>query len=199
MWFNGYKKMKKGFVANYWENRYKNGGNSGLGSHDSDDIKFKAKYVNNLITKYNIKTLIEFGCGDGNQLRLLNGYDKYYGNDISKTVINKCSETFKEDSSKIFDYDLSKLLKNKYDLSLSLDVVYHLVEDELFESYMGNLFKVSDIVSIYSTNHNSPNKSQHIKHRNLTKFIEENYSDYELIDTTPYNKHNVMFLTYKKK
>ena len=198
MWIYSSKEMKTGFVAEYWENRYRRGGNSGLGSHHSEDIKFKANYVNDLIKKYDIKTLVEFGCGDGNQLNLLNGYDTYYGNDISETVINKCTQMFKNDSTKVFEYDLNKLLDNKYDLSLSLDVIYHLVEDDLFESYMDNLFKVSDIVSMYTTNHDTPSNG-HIKHRELTSYIEEKYPDYELVDTTPYIKHNVMFLTYKKK
>lgn len=191
--------MKEGFVKNYWENRYKNGGNSGLGSHDPEAIKFKANYVNNLINEYKVKTVIEFGCGDGNQLGLINGYEKYFGTDISETIVNKCSDIYKNDETKIFEYNLSNLIDRRYDLSISLDVVYHLVENKVFEEYISNLFGVSDLVTIYSTNHDIPTNTEHVKHRILTNFISENYQNYELIDTTPFTKYNVMFLTYKKK
>ena len=190
--------MEKGFVANYWENRYKTGGNSGLGSYDNQAIKFKADYVNKLITENNVKTLIEFGCGDGNQLKLLNGYDLYYGNDISKRVVDKCSEQFKNDKTKIFEHDLNNVLNKKFDISISLDVIYHLVEDDVFKNYMDNLFNVSNLVTMYTTNHSTPSKTNHIKHRDITTYVKENYKEYELIDTTPFNKYNVMFLTYKK-
>jgi cyclopropane fatty-acyl-phospholipid synthase-like methyltransferase len=187
-----------GFVSEYWEDRYKNGGNSGLGSHDLEAINFKANYINNLIIENDIKTLIEFGCGDGNQLKLLKGYVKYFGTDISKTIINKCSEMFNGDTSKVFEHDLNKLLNIKYDLSISLDVIYHLVEDNVFDNYMNNLFNASNLVSIYSTNSNSPSSVKHIKHRNLTEYINNTYPSYKLIDKTDFNKYNVMFLTYKK-
>lgn len=39
------------------------------------------------------------------------------------------------------------------DLSLSLDVIYHLVEDEVFETYINTLFKSARrYVIIYSSN-----------------------------------------------
>ena len=38
----------------YWESRYFNNGNSGLGSYDKS-AQIKADYVNDVIEKYNIK------------------------------------------------------------------------------------------------------------------------------------------------
>ena len=63
----------------------------------------------------------------------------------------------------MFEHDLSKLTDKKYDLSLSLDVVYHLVEDDVFKEYINNLFKTSDLVSIYTTNKRTGPRSAHIK------------------------------------
>ena len=54
----------------YWETRYKSGGNSGVGSY-TKFAEFKASFVNLLIKKYNIESIIEFGVGDGNQLSKL--------------------------------------------------------------------------------------------------------------------------------
>ena len=39
------EKMKK----EYWENRYKNNGNSGEGSHRKDLYTFKLNYIQNLV------------------------------------------------------------------------------------------------------------------------------------------------------
>lgn len=191
--------MENGFVAKYWENRYKTGKNSGLGSYDPEAIKFKSDYVNSLIKNNNIKTLVEFGCGDGNQLKLFKGYNHYYGTDISETVIKNCKNLFKNDNNKTFEYDLSKIIDKKYDLSISLDVIYHLVEDKLLETYIDNLFKTSNLVSIYTTNHNMRYNGGHVRHREIKPLISERYPDFELIDECPFTKYKVMFLTYRKK
>lgn len=191
--------MKEGFVAKYWEDRYKKGGNSGLGSYDPIAIKFKADYINNLIKDNNVKTLVEFGCGDGNQLKLFKGYTHYYGTDISKTVVEKCKKLFSTDDNKTFEFELSKINSMKYDLSISLDVIYHLVEDSILSSYLHDLFNSSDLVSIYTTNHNAKYNGGHVRHREIKTIISELYPNFMMIDEEKFSKYNVMFLTYKKK
>jgi SAM-dependent methyltransferase len=191
--------MEEGFVKKYWERRYKNGGNSGLGSYDIDAINFKANYVNDIIKKNNIKSMVELGCGDGNQLKLFNGYKKYIGNDISITAVNSCKEIYKDDPTKEFEYDINKIMSVNYDMSLSLDVIYHLVEDSVFYRYIDDLFSMSDIICLYTTNTDKLKGSTHIKHRDVEMYVNENYDSYELIDKTSYHNYNVMFLLYKKK
>src|ERR1700690_3055812 len=70
----------------YWMERYKSGGNSGPGSYNKL-AEFKAQVLNNFVVMNNIKTVIEYGCGDGNQLRLSN-YPSYLGFDISASAIS---------------------------------------------------------------------------------------------------------------
>ena len=53
----------------YWENRYLNGGNSGIGSYGKI-AEYKANVINKFIKDNDVFTVIEFGCGDGNQLAL---------------------------------------------------------------------------------------------------------------------------------
>lgn len=188
--------MEKGFVKNYWEGRYKRGGNSGQGSHDLDSITFKADYVNELIQNNEVKTVVEVGCGDGNQLRLLSGYEKYVGYDISETIVKKCTNNFSNDDSKEFMTDVNQLPKS--DLALSLDVIYHLVEDDVFTDYMDKVFSLGDIVCLYTTNAENSSAVSHVKHRNVEKYVADNFNEFELVDKTPFSKHNVLFLTYKK-
>src|SRR5690554_228897 len=66
---------------NYWERRYKGGGTSGAGSYDHL-AKFKAEFLNDFVTENDVKEVVEFGFGDGNQLLLAN-YPKYIGFDVS--------------------------------------------------------------------------------------------------------------------
>ena len=74
----------------YWENRYKNGGNSGAGSYNNL-AAFKAKVINNFVTENNINTILELGSGDCNQLSYAN-YKNYFGYDFSKTAIDICKK-----------------------------------------------------------------------------------------------------------
>lgn len=101
-----------------------------------------------------------------------------------------CNKKFSKDNSKTF-----KLL-NEYDgqtaqLTLSLDVIYHLIEDEIFDSYMRRLFMSSErFVIIYSSNTSSNKEEQasHVKHRKFTTWIEQNESSWELYQYIP-NKY----------
>lgn len=175
-----YKKIK--FNSNeYWENRHKSKMNSGNGSYGIL-AEYKANIINEFIEKNNIKNIIDFGCGDGNQL---SKYicKNYIGLDISKTIIKQCKEKFKNDYSKEF-YLIDEYKDKKSELCLSIDVVYHLVEDEVFKKYMKNLFNSSDkFVIIYSSNGDlNYNFSEHIRDRNFTDWIEQNIPEFKLIN-----------------
>ena len=72
----------------YWNTRYKTGGNSGAGSYNNL-ANFKAKIINNFIQKNNIQSIIDYGVGDGNQLKLINTENKIYtGIDVSSIIIS---------------------------------------------------------------------------------------------------------------
>ncbi|WP_048031256.1 MULTISPECIES: hypothetical protein [Brevibacillus] len=47
-----------------WEDNYASGGNSGLGSYGVLAL-FKAEVINEYIKEQQVKSVIEFGCGDG--------------------------------------------------------------------------------------------------------------------------------------
>jgi SAM-dependent methyltransferase len=186
-------------VKNYWESRYKSGGNSGWGSHDASSVNFKKDYINTWINEFKTKTIVELGCGDGNQLSYFDNYDKYYGYDISPNIIEKNKVKFKGDDTKEFESDIDKLLLNKYDLALSLDVIYHLVEEDVFETYMHNLFKLSDKVCIFATDVEEPIKVPHIRHRKINDFITKHYPNYKLTDVKMFEETIVGFFLYEKQ
>ena len=169
----------------YWNKRYEIGGSSGLGSQNHL-AQYKAEIINNFVDKYNIKSIIEFGCGDGNQLRLSN-YPNYIGYDISKKAISQCQSLFLGDDLKSFHL-MDEYNGEMADLTLSLDVIFHLVEDEIYQNYMEQLFDASNkFVIIYSSNieQKVDPKYPHIKHRKFSNWIQKKRPSWQLIKHIP--------------
>ena len=175
-------------TARYWDTRYRNGGNSGTGSY-GDMGNYKAQFLNNFVAIHNIQSVIEFGCGDGNQLSL-SRYPKYLGLDVSATAIRLCTERFAADPSKtFFNYDPLRFdgqdTRFRSELALSLDVIYHLVEDTSFELYMRNLFSsASRYAIIYSSDNDRPlaRPAAHVRPRKFTDWIRDHAPQWTLCE-----------------
>ncbi|MDE3184110.1 MAG: class I SAM-dependent methyltransferase [Bacteroidota bacterium] len=169
--------------AGYWEKRYLTNGNSGAGSYGEKAL-YKASVLNRFVAKKKIQNIIEFGCGDGNQLSYFR-FPSYTGLDVSPTAIKKCRGLFKEDLSKRFFVCDQKTLPEDGqlffgELALSLDVIYHLVEDEVFESYMSGLFNAATkYVIIYAWDVDEE-KKYHVRHRRFSKWIEQHVLNFRL-------------------
>ena len=160
--------------AAYWESVYREGGTSGPGSYGRL-AQFKAEILNEFVRTRDIRTVIEFGCGDGAQLQLAE-YPEYVGVDVAAGSILRCSALFAQDSTKRF-YLVDALPKDlgTFDLAISLDVIYHLVEDSVFDLYMRRLFRVTRRhVIIYSSNYDALMPAPHVRHRKFTAWIAEN-------------------------
>ena len=56
---------------NYWNDRYVKGQNSGTGSYNKL-AQFKADVINDFLGRNQIKSIVDYGVGDGNQLKLFN-------------------------------------------------------------------------------------------------------------------------------
>jgi len=175
--------------SEFWNNHYIEGGTSGTGSYKKV-AKFKADTINNFIKEHSIKSLIELGCGDGNNLSLLEIND-YTGVDVSSAIININKNYFIDDTTKRFFILMDKepYFNRTYDLSISLDVIFHLLEDDVFEQYMQDLFTLSSkYVIIYSSNHEEFTKWKEYRHRKFMRYVTENIQDFELIKFLP-NKY----------
>lgn len=221
------------------------GGNSGAGSYNQIGV-FKAEIMNDFVKENKVKTVIEFGFGDGQQLTRAT-YPHYIGLDVSKTIHAKTSKRFEGDSTKEFRlYDGDVIPGLKEDLTLSFgedatyfmfsftsaerfcfikfvqirsdrnaatrlsycetvpssfsllhsrhachpsfrahaDVIYHLVEDEVYHKYMAALFAASTkYVVVYSSNIDGWHGAAHVLHRDNTKYIAENFPDWRLLGT----------------
>lgn len=151
---------------NYWENRYKNNGNSGLGSYGKY-YDFKSKIINEFLNNNEIKSIFDYGCGDGNQLLGLELKERsYVGSDISNFIIEKLNKKY-TNNPKINFISNDKIINDiKYDLVMSLDVIYHIVDDEMYKLYIKNLKNLTGkYLIIYSSDEISASSPDHIKHR----------------------------------
>jgi len=154
----------------YWENRYRRGGNSGRGSY-GELAAFKAEVLNAFVREHEVESVLELGCGDGNQLRLA-VYPRYLGFDVSETAVASCRRLFADDGTKSFAVVVS-YAGEQVDLALSLDVIYHLVEDDVFEAHMRTLFAAARrFVIVYSSDVDDRSRSRpHVRHREFTRWV----------------------------
>lgn len=166
----------------YWEQRYRKGRDSGDGSYGRL-AQFKADFLNRFVAESGVTYVIEFGCGDGAQLALAT-YPQYIGVDISEAALEMCRRSFQEDHTKCFiSYDLLREMPLQ-DLALSIDVIFHLVEDGIFDRYMRDIFDSSGrYVIIYSSNRDERMVAPHVRHRKFTKWVAENARGWKLLQT----------------
>ena len=173
----------------YWESRYAAGGNSGAGSY-GPLAQWKADILNGWVRNERISSVIEFGCGDGAQLTLAE-YPKYIGIDVASTAVRLCMERFSGDRTKSFFAIDPQAMSDplgilRADMALSLDVLYHLVEDEVRDAYLTRLFQsASRFVAIYSSDGPAPTVSAHERHRPFTPWVAANAPDWRLVKRIP--------------
>jgi SAM-dependent methyltransferase len=169
----------------YWKRRYETGGTSGEGSYGKF-AEFKAEYLNDFVDRHGIRSVIEFGCGDGNQLSLAR-YPSYVGFDVSSAALEICRAQFESDSSKKFKL-LNEYSCERAQLVLSLDVIYHLIEDEVYFAHMKLLFDAAEkFVVIYSSNteENPFGVAAHEKHRKFSEWIEKYRPGWRRVEHVP--------------
>jgi hypothetical protein len=129
--------------------------------------------LNGLVSSAEVQRVVELVCGDGSQLALAN-YPTYVGFDVSPTAVDLCRERFAHDRSKTFHlYRAGCPAEPPADLALSLDVIYHLVEDDVYEQYMADLFASSRrLIAIYSSDGPAGHREvPHIVHRTFTEWV----------------------------
>lgn len=168
--------------AKYWNQRYVNGGNSGAGSYN-EFAHFKACVINNFIEKTQINSIIDYGVGDCNQLKLINTEKMTYtGIDVSEFIVSKCKEEYKYDDKKNFIHTDDMNNDLRAELVMSCDVIYHLIEYQIYKKYMDKLFSMSTkYVIIYAPNINYK-EADHVLKREFIEYIFDNFTNFNLID-----------------
>jgi hypothetical protein len=174
-------KSKQSFSSeNYWKRRYKRGGNSGAGSYGRL-ADYKSEYINDLVSRYGVESVVEIGSGDGNQASEYT-FSPYTGIDLSAKMVAECRKRFSDRKDWNFSTASEWVLK-PHDMSMSLDVIYHLIEDGVYEAYMNQLFNSAlRYVLIYVSDKDTQHSAKHVKHRNFSEWVAENRGDWELLE-----------------
>ena len=172
--------------ASYWEQHYSAGGSSGEGSY-GELASFKAEVLNAFVADNQVTSVLELGCGDGHQLSLAR-YPTYVGLDVAATAIDLCTRRFAEDTTKsFFWYDPARFVNNgalSAELAMSLDVIYHLIEDEVFDRYMRQLFAAATrFVAIYSSDLDEGDSHAHVRHRPFSTWVAAHQPEWRLLHT----------------
>ncbi|PZU81918.1 MAG: hypothetical protein DI528_20885 [Shinella sp.] len=171
----------------YWEKRYQAGGNSGAGSYDQL-ARYKGLVINLFAQQKKLKSFAELGSGDGNQLRYFN-FEQYTGFDVSQAIIAKTKAMYAANPNYRFIWSAEPELdweahEQEYECALSLDVLYHLIDDRVFTEYMDRLFSLSSrYVIIYASNFDAPdrNGAMHVRHRKFVDFVAQRYPQWTLL------------------
>lgn len=183
---NVVKRVRFRGSASYWERRYRTGGTSGTGSY-GEQAQAKADAVNRMVADQGIGTLIEFGCGDGNQLRYAT-YPRYLGLDVAPSAVQRCAAQFAGDPTKSFMLYDGGLFHDPArwvhaDATLSLEVIFHLVEDAVFDTYMCHLFDAADRhVIICAADRDDLPTAPHERHRRFSGWIADNRPGWRLAE-----------------
>ena len=166
----------------YWESRYRAGGTSGMGSVGRL-AQFKAAAVNQFIAANGITSVIDFGCGDASQLALLELPLDYVGVDVSPAALACCTAQF---PGRQFLLPDKLRTVSPADLTLALDVIYHLIEDQVFATTMRTLFAwATRFVVIYASNVDAASPSPHVRHRRFTDHVVATEPDWRLLAHLP--------------
>ena len=172
------KKITKSFINSekYWDDRYSYGGNSGSGSY-GNDAQQKANFLNNILLKYNLDTVIDIGCGDGNNLKFFKPKN-YIGIDVSETIIKKNISKFKyidnyeffvlkNNFSNILNY-IDHLIRNHALLVVSFDVIFHLIEDDKYNDHINFINNINAnycLICSSDINIEYDDSTLHVRHR----------------------------------
>jgi SAM-dependent methyltransferase len=172
-------------IAAYWQKRYVDGRDSGEGSRGDKAVE-KASRVNEVVWGLHIETMIDWGCGDGQVLRHITEQVHYTGVDISPTVVGKTAQLNPNRSFILDKLGTMTTAWLRADLSLSMDVLFHLVNDDDYHKYLNRLFKAArKAVLIYSTNSDEGRTARHVFRRHWTPDVARMFPDWHIAASHP--------------
>jgi hypothetical protein len=94
-----------------------------------------------------------------------------------------CRNRFANDPYKRFAVYKPGAVDEEADLTLSMDVIFHLVEDDVFDQYMNDLFAAARrFVAIYSWDFDEPwsTRISFVRARRFSRWIQEHQPEWQL-------------------
>ena len=169
----------------YWQKRYASGRTSGAGSYGAH-AEYKSSVINEIVEREGIQSVLEFGCGDGNQLTYYR-FPRYVGLDVTQEAVDMCSAKFMDDSTKSFQHFTpgEHLTLGSFDMTMAIEVLMHVTRDEdyfltlqaLLDNSLRWVLLLDPLWPLLKYE-----KGSHEKHRKLLKFLQE-LEEFAIVET----------------
>jgi SAM-dependent methyltransferase len=123
---NGYESFNYIYKENYWES------GSGLGSHPDATASYR-EILENFITEYGIRSVVDLGCGDWQSSKLVDwGKVNYIGYDVVKSVIDENIIKYAAPNISFMHLLPNEMdVMEEADLFIAKEVLQHLPNDEV--------------------------------------------------------------------
>lgn len=188
--------MVKFSAPSYWDRRYRDGRTSGAGSEGESAVR-KAATINQLIKNEGVKSVVDWGVGDGTVLSMMSTEVDYYGIDISRFTIHRLRREWQHEPRRRFAL-LNEVGAVTADLGLSLDVIFHCVDDLDYELHLRRLFaSAKRLVLIHSSDYNGGRTARHVRWRKFTGDVEHIAPGW-LLESKPDNPRELGFYLYRR-
>lgn len=162
---------------------------SGPGSYEKNTTE-TVNLINNTILKYNIKSILDLGCGDWNWFKYINIKDiSYNGWDCDDIMIKSNKEKYGKNN---INFEVKDIVLDEYinvDLIICRDVLFH-IDKTIAEKI---LFKIKNNCKYFiSTSYNDVQKNTNIKEYCNIK----NWGFYTInLNLMPFNLKNYMIVS----
>ena len=188
----------------YWEKRLSNQPNlkgAGYGTQDEIYNKYlyslKASALDKILNKHSIiikeKSILDVGCGPGFFVDYYNkkGAKKITGIDITKVSISMLKEKYPTYNFQVADIGDPNLhcFKETFDIINVFDVLYHITDDERFETAISNISRLCAgghvlITDVFRKGEVVP--AEHVHYRSLEMYKEIlSKNNIEILDIFP--------------
>lgn len=150
----------------YWEQRWRAGRGAGDGSVGEAGER-KTRWLSAFFGEHAVESVIDWGCGDGRVFHVLDAADgvDYMGIDVSPTAIDRCIGRW-PDGWFLLLGAVCESPPRGWDCAVSIDVVYHLVDDAEYAEHLRLLFgSATRFVVAHATNLDEPGDAPHMRHR----------------------------------
>jgi SAM-dependent methyltransferase len=157
-----------GSVA-YWDQRWVLGppcpGSRG------DEAAAKAAWLSTLVRGSGARSLVDLGCGDGTVGALVD-VESYVGVDVSHVALAQAMARRPDRSYLLVPPGTGAAQVTVVaDIAASMDVVFHLLDDAEYRTWMARLFgSARRLVAVYGTDYDSFPEG-HMRHRHLTRDV----------------------------
>lgn len=167
------------------DDRYIHWGNSWEWSYWLN-ARYKADFINKFIKEHGIDTAVEIGCWDWANLWMYDVFE-YTWYDVSYFIIEKCKDMYKNDNWKRFFVNDDNTKFQKAELSLCLDVLYHIFPQDRFEKMIDKVIEAWEkYVIIYTKIRISPREDWScINDYDFLWYLDKKWYKYEIEPSSP--------------